>query len=385
MSIKAIIVDISDTLLTELPGSFSVAPVPGTIEMIEGLQDSGLEVFLASNDNHNQEVKQHYRVDDSRILSPQTVGGKKGTGSYVNYVCRMLGIETNELLYLGDVEQDMWEAVRGNLLFFRADWSNNARKTKYGIVVSAPNKFVPAIAEYFLKESIWYYKVDSADSLGRPVEVRALLNPDKAKNAGIHALLKEKKSNPDLATHLSLHLLASLYIEGLHLKGNFAKVPLWCLYPGHAGAQTGALESFAAIGASLTKVHYLADIIQRHSRARKSAFARFNEENLTIENQLKTIKLNEGYKSKIAGSRILVFDDFTTDAHSFETARNFLLNAGAAEVVCIAVGKYGSNYSAYTPRDARTWNSFQPTNLAENDFNLEPLTSTVDLQALNEF
>jgi hypothetical protein len=186
-----------------------------------------------------------------------------------------------------------------------------------------------------------------------------------------------------LSTYLSLHLLASLYLEGLHRRDRAGKLPFWCVYPGHDGAQTGVLNSFATIAARLFRERYTPDLILRHKPAIKSAYARYHNVPITIGNQLQTIHINP--QAKIVGRSVLVFDDFTTEAYSFETARNFLLNAGATSVICIAVGKYPGAYYARTLKPGVTWNSSIPSSLDGSEFVETYMTFSQDARALTCF
>jgi hypothetical protein len=55
-------------------------------------------------------------------------------------------------------------------------------------------------------------------------------------------------------------------------------------------------------------------------------------------------------------------DDFTTQGYSGECARQLLLQAGAGEVVCINVSKYGRDYWAISlGLDDYTWDPWSAT------------------------
>jgi hypothetical protein len=171
-------------------------------------------------------------------------------------------------------------------------------------------------------------------------------------------------------------------LEGLHLQ---PVKPVWCIYPGHEGNQSRVLGRFAAMASRLFHEQFLPSLIIRHTKAKKSAYARRRGERVTITNQLQTINLDPALEARITGRRVLVFDDYTTEAHSFETARNFLLNAGASDVVTIAVGKYSGDYLAYSPKPGVLWDSFTPARLTEANFETEVLAAIHDVNALEIF
>lgn len=377
MPIKAVLIDLSGTLLNEGRAA------PGSREMLARLEALGLGVYLASNNPFRRDVvRRELGVDPDRVLSPANVGGKKGQkpGKYVGAVRARLGIEANEILYLGDNITDLTEAVNNNVIFFLAAWSNPL--FRYGIRVQKPENFPGVIERFFLKEALWYYAVDGYDTSGRAVTARALLNPDRTKVTGIQGVLKLGKNDAVLERDLSVHLIASMYLEGLHIQ---PVKPIWCVYPGHDGNLSRVLSRVAATASRLFSEQFLPTLILRHTKAKKSAFARARGEAVPISNQLRTINIDPEQEPKIRGRRVLVFDDYTTEAHSFETSRNFLLNAGAAEVIGIAVGKYAGDYYAYTPRAGVSWDSFAPAKLKDSDFDTNVIPSVIDVNALKIF
>lgn len=390
MTIKAIILDISGTVIVKKPFSTSYTLVPGIQDMISRLENKGIEIFVASNEKSaGTRLKNLLNIQNDKLLYPQKVGGPKGTRKFVEYVCSLFNLSRKEILYLGDSDNDRNEAINSNVAFFLAVWSNP--EYKYGIPVEAPSKFAEIVEIFFLKEILWYYKVNAFDKLNRGVVVRSLLDPDRAEQAGIKDLLKSKgmrglrnigsfKSDE----YLSFHLLASIYLEGLYLNSAGEK-PIWCLYPGHDGDYTSVLSKFITMIARLFREKYVQDLILRHTPSIKSSAARARRNYPKMDNQLQTIHLNPAMKNKIEGQSVIVIDDFTTYSQSFETARNFLLNANAKSVACIAIGKYPIQYDARSPKFCVNWNSFEPCNLTENDFDSKLVSASTDISAISLF
>jgi hypothetical protein len=186
--------------------------------------------------------------------------------------------------------------------------------------------------------------------------------------------------------YLSLHLLASIYMEGLHLRSNNGK-PIWCLYPGHEGKYGAVLDSFSMMGSRLFREQYKQELIQRHTYAPSNWKIRYDGGDPVIDTQFKTTQLNSQFKDKIKDHPVIVIDDFTTESYGFETARNFLFNARASSVICIAVGKYGYGrvYEAFYPRPGVSWDSFAPTSLRSSDFESTMLSVNIDKNALTFF
>lgn len=388
MTIQAIILDLSGTLLEN-----TTRVVPGVSDMIMRLKNHNIDIYLASNDIYDtSKLKRLLTIDDYRFLYPQRVGGRKGTRSFVNYVCAQLGISTNQCLYLGDSKNDFTEAINSNVIFFLASWSNPS--FQYGIPVNTPEEFADIVETFFLKDQLWYYYVEDKDRLGRNVVVRALLDPDIPKDTGITNILKvkgeytgdERIKSFKIDKYLSLHLLASIYLEGLHLMSSDGKA-IWCLYPGHEGDYGSVLVSFSMMGSRLFREQYKQELIQRHTYAPSSKELRLAHKPVIIDTQLQTIKLNPQFKDKIKDHPVIVIDDFTTDSYGFETVRNFLFNARASSVICIAVGKYGYGraYEAFYPKAHVEWDSFGPTSLTIEDFNNTRISARFNDSALAYF
>lgn len=386
MTIQAVILDLSGTLLNN-----SGQVVPDISNMISRLINQNIDIFIASNNRYDtSKLKRLLLIDEHRFLYPKKVGGIKGKRSFVNYVCSQLGIPPNKLLYLGDSQNDFIEAINSNVIFFLASWSNPS--FPYGIPVNTPGEFADIVETFFLKDELWYYSIEDKDGQDRDVVVRALLDPDIPKDTGIMNILKNKGEYTGIRKikafkideYLSLHLLASIYLEGLHLRSSNGK-PIWCLYPGHEGDYGSVLDSFTMMCSRLFREHYKQELILRHTNAPSNWQTRHSGGTPIIDTQLQTIQLNPQFKDKIKDHPVIVMDDFTTEAYGFETARNFLFNAKASSVICIAVGKYPRPYYAFYPKIGVEWNSFAPTSLTRRDFNASRILAQFNESALDYF
>lgn len=391
MAIKAVILDVEGTLLKRtFMRQYNI--VPDAADMIDRLRRRGIAVFTASNNFHDAyAVKGRLNIDDDMILHSDQVGAKKGGRKFIQHVCSQLSISPNQLLYLGDSQNDCYEAVNSNVAFCLAAWSNPAYR--YGFPIETPLKFAELVETFFLKEALWYYQINDQDSLGRNVTMRALLDPDRSRDKGITDLLKSKGARGtrtirgfESNEYLSMHLFASVYLEGLHLTGSGRRL-IWCMYPGHDGHYTSVLDAFITMISRQFHERYIPSLIQRHAPAIHASSARYqgNASRVTLDNQLQSICIDPSMGGKIVGQSVIVIDDFTTQGYSFETARNYLLNAGAISITCIAVGKYPGRYYARSPKDGKAWNSFASSPLTESDFTSKLVQPLIDADALASF
>ena len=173
------------------------------------------------------------------------------------------------------------------------------------------------------------------------------------------------------------HLLASVYGDGLS-----AEPDLWSIYPGSSGGPNRIMGPYIETGAKLFKDLFLSDLLIRHASALDSGTTRrAGGAGATFWNQINTVHVNPSYRDKIAGKRILVIDDFTTDGYSLECARNLLLEAGASDVVAAVIGRYKPRQSICTPVDGYGWDPFVPTTHDPSSFLVDIAAGTSDASA----
>ncbi|WP_110513755.1 HAD hydrolase-like protein [Herpetosiphon llansteffanensis] len=390
MSIKVVVLDLKGTLIDQYNNL-----VNGIEEMIELLQSIELIIYIVSNRDIDTLTKQKFNIPNNNFLSPRILGDasiKKGSGKFIDHICFSEGVSRNEIVYLGDTNNDMREAVNGKVAFFLALWSDQSYP--YGIRIASPQVFYKVINTFFIKKHLWYYQIQDLDPMRRMVDIRALMSSNIAQDTGIKAYLKQiYDNNPNrkikgftIKDILSMHLFASIYLEGIHLIRENNNPSIWAIYPGHSGIKNSALINIIKNASKYIRISFEENLVNRHTSAIKSAYARANGNHPSINNQITTINIDAEKRKKIRGRCIILFDDFTTYAHSFETARNYLLNAGAKRVICIAVGKYGSSsYTSIYPKTDFTWDSFTKGSADESNFNTHLIRPTINSNALEYF
>lgn len=365
-------------------------------KVLERFEELDVPVFTATNSVVDRAIEKKIGLPNDRYLYAAQYG-LKGKHGFVNHVCNTVQCGRNEIVYLGDGDNDMYEAAGSKVALFNADWS---QKNRYGFTISSPQEFQETIEGYFLKEHLWYYSVDENDALNRPVKFRALLNPEKCKNTGYTQILKERASIEDQnsplyqkAEHLIMHLIASFYLDGLHLirelnaqGGN--KKPQFCIYPGSQGDKSPILELFESFTSTLLSMEYKADLLRRHATAKSSKSIRMSGGHPAIEDQFATVEVNPAYVKRVKGNVVFVLDDFSTGSNAMETSRNLLMACGAKQVIGLTVGKYGltPSYAAYTPQLASMPAKGGPVpNAACISFPYETFAGNMNLKALEEF
>ncbi|MDP9470158.1 MAG: HAD hydrolase-like protein [Chloroflexota bacterium] len=382
MTVKAALLDLGGTLLQADGG-----PVEGATDMISELRQAGIKVAVASFDPGDTEYRMaRAGIQVDLVLDRTTNKRPKGTKEWVANACAALGIGRNEIVYLGDSDRDMREAVNSRVVYFNAGWSEP--NYQYGVNVTTPARFSLITRECFAKSEEWFVSERLTDAAGRPARVHAMTDSRGGQDANfadaLRSFLKNRTDRAlgsfQLSEAVTLHLLGSIFGTGL-VEG----ADLWTVYPGSKGRTNQSLAPFAAMAARLFRQAtfsrtssevpelYLDDLLIRHTPAPDSGERRYRGERATFGDQINTVCLNERHRDRLVDKRIVVIDDFETEGFSLECARNLLLQAGAADVALVAIGKYpikhlGWKRWLFVPVEGYMWDPFAPVQHDEASF-----------------
>lgn len=390
MPVKGVIFDVSHTLINE-----TTLVVPNGIRpLLERLHNLGIQIIAAHNNgprSHVQKLLATAGIVVDHVVTSNEVGKKKGSDVWIRYIEKVTGLRTNELLYVGDSRQDVITATRGPVIYMHAEWTKNP--WEYGIRAPNPEWVGTVIEHIFQKEHNWWWELDSTDANGNRVRARALTNAGlKEANRKLYNQLLDVFKRDDKRTvgHVlirdfaMLHLLASLYFDGVLFEAD-----LWTTYPGHEGKTSKEMASFLKYAAKLFRRAYHDDVFIRHTPAMHSVDAR-NQGGIALatQNQMDTIHLNPEHADKVAGKKVLLFDDNITDGVTMDVARNMLLKAGAADVQIVAIGKYSNKYQviSITEDILGNWDPFSPSpQYDETGHKYKTIRVPVDHDALANF
>ena len=224
----------------------------------------------------------------------------------------------------------------------------------------------------------------------RVVQAKAMIDGSGANVLDIRCgLLNWTKHDRDsdvgpfkLGYFFMLHLLGSIYLDGLYETADW-----WTTYPGSDGGTNVAMNEFFDIAAKLFRDKFKPGLLVRHSPAVDSGETRAAGGSVSFINQVNTVCLKDDTATieQIRGKTLVLIDDFITEGYSSEWARNLLLKAGAANVITIAIGKYGSNFYCESPRPGLNWDPFVPRKLGAADFLCLTAHGTLNNNALSCF
>jgi hypothetical protein len=343
--------------------------------MLQKLRDAGLKIAVAKGDPNAGVAARLAQAGLAAdlCLDVTVVREKKGGKGWVRAACSAFGLDSNELLWLGDSPGDMHSAVNSRVIYFNAAWS--APTYAYGIQVATPGRFALLVRECFVKPVDWYWRLDATDSAGRAVTMRSMIDGNGAGIPALkdrlitflHAGIDPRVGPLSVGEFATLHLLGSLYAEGL-----YERADVWTLYPSSSGGPAGTLDPFVDQGSKLFRDRYLPDALWRHTPSRDTSLSRVRGEIVEFLEQANTVCLRDADRDRIVGKRVLIVDDFTSDGNGLEWARNLFLRAGASEVIAVTIGKYGQARpmgrpgqvglatKVVTPRRGLAWDAFAP-------------------------
>jgi hypothetical protein len=378
VAIKAVVLDLDGTLLDD-----NNNPVAGIPEMIAELKNLDLHIAIASNRPNSAPRVTRARLDPDLFMDRNSIGATKGSPTWVAKVTQEFQIENNELVWLGDTDNDMRSAINTKVMYFHAGWS--VPQYPYGINVQQPSFFPLLLREFFIKPVDWYWEYSGTDHRRRKVTSKAMMD---SRGAGIEVfqwdLINFLKDGGDPTVGLikvrhfiMFHFLGSLYGDQFYRQAD-----IWTVYPGSKGGTNAALGPLANIIARLFRERYISDLLIRHTPSIDSGEARRQQIQVDFFNQANTMRLNEAYRRKIEQKTVVVLDDFITRGYSMECARNLLLEAGAGDVICVNIGKYASAPRMITHSARYPWNPYDATTHQADQFQFGEAPGTTDRKAL---
>jgi len=380
VTVKAAILDLHGTLVDESEG----VPVEGVPDMLSRLKENGLAIAIATNRAAGVKALIKAGLSPDIVITKHVVGKRKGSPVWVDYALDELGVDRNEIVWLGDSSLDMRSAVNARILYFNAGWSKP--DYPYGITVGTPQEFDLIIRECFMKDIYWHWELEDVDHAGRPVTAKAMID---GRGAGLFKLKYDligilkmgmsgrKVGSISLAQFIMLHLIGSIYGDDLHTTAD-----LWTIYPGSRGGPNTAMAPYVEEFSKILRDRYVGELLIRHTNSIDSGTSRAKGRVIDFWNQANTVMLNPDFESRISGKSVVVVDDFTTEGYSLDCARNLLYQAGAASVVGVVVGKYPRDYHIYAPSDNYEWNPFCPTEHDRRKFQLKLEAGDYDEGAL---
>ncbi|SCZ60026.1 Phosphoribosyl transferase domain-containing protein [Epibacterium ulvae] len=318
-----------------------------TVKLIEYLISVGVQPVLVSNSTWTMVgTKEPFNDYFSRLVGqelPYYQGGRdmeyKQYAAAMQHVLENHGWTPQEVVYIGNTQEDIQAASNGGLLLLNAKW--HEANSPFGFEFNSPKDIAKFVDCCCLTPGDWFWGIEDGD-------LRVYT---------IAPLGEYSRAYPDAATYSTdaknavkfglgdLRFWGLLMAARMHLSGIGAEASYVVPYPGHKTTSKKAeLMQAVSIAAGSLRARYLQDYVIRHQNAPKSQESRNKGLQPSADNQLSTIHLRSDplktgavggrYKSRpnVKDKTILMVDDICTQGHSLEAARAFAQAAGASVI-----------------------------------------------------
>ncbi|WP_081964103.1 HAD family hydrolase [Hoeflea sp. BAL378] len=346
-TLRGAIFSLSNVLAKE--GKADSDTVLETIKLIKYMISVGVQPALVSNSTWTiAGTKEPFNDYLSRVIGqklPYYHGGKdmayKQYASAMQHVLEAQGWSPQEVVYIGNTQEDTQAASNGGLLFLNAKW--HEENSQFGFEFNSPKDIAKFVDCCCLTPKDWFWSIER----------------DNLRVYTIAPLGEHSKAYPDAATYSTdaknavkfgagdLRFWGLLMAARMHLSGVGAEASYVAPYPGHKTTSKKAeLLQAVRIASGSLRARYLEDYIFRHQDAPKSQSLRNSGQQPSALDQLATVHLRTDplktgevggrYKSRpnVNGKTLVVVDDICTQGHSLEAARAFAEAAGA-HVICL--------------------------------------------------
>ena len=314
-----------------------------------------LEAFM----NDQWGVVEWFVADENR-------GGWKPKGEAIRYVLDKKNWSPEEVVYIGNTDNDMKTARSGRVLFLNATWFT--KSNSYGLEFKTPKEIGRFIDLFCLREHLWHFHIKDGALEYYALSPYSTFKPEY-RNYSESAVPALKTGDQDTDFWVK-YLSSSIYFSGIHHRINYVAP-----YPGHkSGTDRSVLDNDLIDFTNCFNISYLRDLIIRHKTAPKS---QYNRATSTLLRQLNTVHLNRAplrtnglnrYKNPPLqkDKTILVVDDICTKGFSLEAARTYIERTGA-KVICVSFLKtINTDYHHFHVQDAL--NPYQENELASDEF-----------------
>jgi hypothetical protein len=255
--------------------------------------------------------------------------------------------EPNEMLFVGNSDDDMRAAVNGEVLLLNAQWFK--KTMDYGFEFKTPKDLARFVDVFCRREHWWFWGIDKA-----PLFVYALApygtKIDEYRDYSENFLRSVKSElGADGDEFWARYLCTSMYFSGL-----YKTVDYIASFPGHRkGSYHDVLKNSISRFVKCFRGKYLGDLIIRHtdapeSKTNRDAASHLNQFNTICLTQKPLKKDDERYKQCPLkdGKTVLVLDDICTRGFSLEAARAYLRQTGVGVIMVSLLKALNRDYDA---------------------------------------
>ncbi|WP_299854675.1 phosphoribosyltransferase family protein [uncultured Roseobacter sp.] len=377
-TLRGAIFSLSNVLAKEGPADQE--KIVETTKLIKYLISVGVQPVLVSNSTWTMVgSKEPFNDYFSRLVGqklPYYQGGKdmayKQFAAAMEHVLDDQGWKPQEVVYIGNTQDDIQAASNGGLLLLNAKW--HEENSPFGFEFNSPKDIAKFVDCCCLTPKDWFWGIEQGN-----LRVYTIAPLGEYSKAYPHApTYSTDAKNAAKFGVGDLRFWGLLMAARIHLSGIGAEASYVAPYPGHkTTSEKAELMQAVRIASGSLRARYLQDYVHRHQDAPKSQALRNSGQQPSAYNQLATVHLRTDplktgevggrYKSRpnVKGKTLLIVDDICTQGHSLETARAFAEAAGA-NVICLCWLKTpGPNdyheIVGLTPSIKRPYSKYTPT------------------------
>lgn len=347
--------------------------------MITKFRGLGISIAMVSTDTY-------YDVNSlfaSLALAPPDVyenkdscGARVGSDKIVTAIAASIGCKNYELLYVGHNRYDWYSAINSATFYIHAGWTGQKPEEVTAFSFPQPEDIFVFASHFLMPPPRWRYKLDKPQY---GLHVRCLeaagvtlpcTSPGKAFSLqDVLTYHNDVRIGESKARSvLMLHVLASLYTEGL-----IEKRSLFTIYPSSTpGRVNDEIGNYVNPGYRVFGAYFQKGLITRAVQADDTSRLRASKQydRVTFNSQTNTVHLKrpENKKYDPEGKCVIVFDDFTTEGRSMEWARLLFQAAGASKIILTTVGKYPKPHQLHLPAAKTTIQPYEMHKYSSNSF-----------------
>lgn len=333
--------------LVSSPGSVcrNGSPDPALVGVLSTLAATGSPVVLISNHDEPAWFKQTFGATCVQFLKSH---GRQ-SGEVVRDISKRFEIAAHDVFALATKAEDVQMGKNAQAVLVAGSWTNDRQVSSLGIRVDDALQLQDTLQLIRGWSGQWWFSGQTKN-----YELRALSNlssmytsSDQA-DFGRRVTAIVKNGGPRLMALLAI-TSRSLLMDGV---GTLEDL-LWGVYPSSKSTNDDneVLSDFThRLRTTVSRVRLAkagVPLFIRHTPSTKRSASGGNVDRTDPSEQIQTIHLNPEYKKNIKGRNVVVVDDCTTYGVSFGVAAAFLVAAGAASVLGIALGKFGSRLLQY--------------------------------------
>jgi hypothetical protein len=320
----------------------------GLIDVLKQARAAGNPTALVSN--HKQPQWFDPAFGGSGVQFIQEIG-RQG-GGVVAHNAKKFSLNPFDALVLATKSVDVQMGKNGGALLVACGWSPDTQVAALGIRVTSAADFKEVIELTAGWPGKWWYSADAAR-----YNVRALsdLSTKKYGLTGTQQAFATGLTATVKSGGVKLNALLAVTARSLLMEGFGTKKDLvWGVYPSSKSSNDDGevLSDFThRLRTTVSRVRLAKrgePLFVRHKASSKRSAGGSGDRTDPSE-QILTTHLNPYYQEsgRLVGKHIVVIDDCMTYGVSFGVATAFLRAAGAASVIGIALGKFGSQLRYY--------------------------------------